>query len=199
MRDPDRQSFMGGCLTPMKTAMNIMGVIEKFIALLSTISGYIILGLMLMISVDVVLRILGTSILGSVEIVAMSVPVIVFLGAGYTALNEMHIRVDIIKRWPHMDRFFNLLCIAAIGIIGWYGWGYGLQAKALGIATNIAKIPRWPVMVITSFGMFIIAVAMTLNEIKAYMNIYKAHKEKALLRSERRIKTQAIPPEREDA
>ena len=183
----------------MKTAMTVMGVIEKFIALLSTISGCIIMGLMLMIGVDVVMRIFGSSILGSVEIVAMSVPIIVFLGAGYTALTEMHIRVDIIKAWPHMDRFFNLVCIAAIAILAWNGMGLGLQAKALGVATNIAKIPRWPAMVVTSFGMFIIALAMILNEIKAYFNIYMARKEKALLRSGQRVVAQAVPPDKEDA
>jgi len=182
----------------MRIAMSIMGVIEKFIALLSTIAAFITIGLMVMISIDVILRVLGTSILGSVEIVAMSVPAIVFLAAGYTALTEMHIRVDIIKRWPHMDRFFNILCIAAIGIIAWYGWGYGIQAKALGISTNIAKIPRWPIMLVTAFGMYIIAIAMVLNEIKAYMRIYRAHKDKALHLSESRVNAQAIAPERED-
>ena len=184
----------------MKTVMNVIRAVEKFILLLNTISGLIILGLMVLIGIDVVMRILGSSVKGSVEIVAMSVPIIVFLGAGYTALTEMHIRVDMVKRWPQMDRITNLLCIAAIGVMAWYGLEYGLQAKALGIATNIAKIPRWPAMVTTSFGMFIIALAMVLNEIKAYIGIYRARKDNALIRSGHiMVNAPAAPKEKEDA
>ena len=162
----------------MKTTMKIVAAIEKFIKLASILAGVITLGLMIMICIDIILRFLGTSIIGSVEIVAMSVPIIVFMGSAYTALTEMHIRVDIFKRWPHMDRVGNLFCIAAIGVSGWYCILQALQTRTLGVATTILKMQRWPAMLVTALGMLLVAVAMILNEIKAYIAIYQKRKGK---------------------
>ena len=162
----------------MKKTNKVFVAIEMFIKAAGILSGLITIGLTLMICIDIVMRVFGTSIIGSVEIISMCVPIIVFMGAGYTALNEMHIRVDVIKRWPHMDRVMNLLCIAAIVISGWYGIEHALQTRSIGITTNILRMQRWPTMLITAIGMLIVAVAMILNEIKAYMRIYQKLKGK---------------------
>jgi TRAP-type C4-dicarboxylate transport system permease small subunit len=155
----------------MKILRIIAAGIEKFIKAVSILDGFLIIALMIVIGVDIVMRIFGKSITGSVEIATACVPVIVFLGAGYTALQEMHIRVDIIKRWPHMDRVTNLICIAVIGVLGYYCGVQALQVKALAASSTVLHIPRWPLVMLTSFGMIMVAVAMILNEIKAYINI----------------------------
>ena len=162
----------------MKITMKIIGAIEKFIKAASILAGLITIGLMIMICVDIIFRLLGSSIVGSVEIVAMSVPVIVFMGTAYTALTEMNIRVDIIKFWPLMDRVGNLLCIGAIGVSGWYCLMQALQTREIGVATTILKMQRWPVMLVTALGMLLVAVAMILNEVKAYIKIHQKRKGK---------------------
>ena len=162
----------------MKITMKIFAAIEKFVKAASILAGFITFGLMLMICIDIVLRLLGKSIIGSVEIVAACVPVIVFMGSAYASLTEMHIRVDIIKRWPHIDRVGNLLCVGAIAISGWYGVTQAMQTRSLGVATTILKMQRWPIMLVTALGMLLVAVAMILNEVKAYIGIYRKLKGK---------------------
>ena len=159
----------------MKSIMKIFSVLEKTIKNISVTGGYLLTALMLMIDTDVVMRLFGKSITGSVEIVAMSVPVLIFFGVGYTSLMEMHIRVDIIKRWPHMDRVTNLLCIAVTGSVGYYCVRQTFQTMQLSLRSTTLHIPRWPIVLITAIGMFIVVVAMIINEIKAYMRIFQKH------------------------
>jgi len=162
----------------MKITMKIIRAIEKFIHAVSIFDGFLIIALMLMIAVDIVLRMLGSSVTGSVEIATMIVPILVFLGVGYTALKEMHIRVDIFRRWPHMDRVTNLMCIVIIAAIGVYCVRQAMQIYSIGTASTILRIPRWPFVMTTAFGMFMVSIAMILNEIKAYILIFQKHKEK---------------------
>ena len=162
----------------MKISMKIIRAIEKFVSAVSILDGFLIIALMLMIAVDIAMRMLGSSITGSVEIATMIVPVIVFFGVGYTALQEMHIRVDIFKRWPHMDRVTNLMCIAAVAVIGVCCVRQAIQVHNIATSSTILRIPRWPFVLTTSFGMFMVALAMILNEIKAYIKIFQKHKEK---------------------
>ena len=162
----------------MKTTMKIIKAIEKFVHAVSILDGFLIIALMLMITVDIILRILGSSITGSVEIATMIVPILVFFGVGYTALQEMHIRVDIFKRWPHMDRITNLLCIAVIAAIGYYCVLQAIQVHSIATSSTILRIPRWPFVLTTAFGMFMVTLAMVLNEIKAYIKIFQKHRDK---------------------
>jgi TRAP-type C4-dicarboxylate transport system permease small subunit len=164
----------------MKITKAVMRAIESFIKAVSILDGFLIVALVLIIAVDIVMRIMGKSINGSVEIVAASVPIIVFLGAGYTALQEMHIRVDIVKRWPHMDRITNLLCIVFIAVIGYYCVIQAFQTKALAASSTILHIPRWPLVLTTGFGMFMVALAMVLNEVRAYINIFLNRKHRKI-------------------
>ncbi|MCL1828547.1 MAG: TRAP transporter small permease [Oscillospiraceae bacterium] len=162
----------------MNAAGKIIGAIEKFIKAVSILDGYIILAMMLMICVDIVMRVMGTSITGSVEITTMAVPVIVFFGVGYTALQGMHIRVDIIKRWPHIDRFTSLLSIVVIAVIGYFCVVQAIQVYNLSTSSTILHIPRWPFVLITAFGMFMVVLAMILNEIKIYTDILRQRGKK---------------------
>jgi TRAP-type C4-dicarboxylate transport system permease small subunit len=155
--------------------MKIMKAIEKFIKAVSIFDGYLIIAMMLMIGIDIVLRLFGGGIKGSVEIVTACVPVIVFLGVGYTALQEMHIRVDVVK-WHHLDRLMNLICIVALAIVGYYAVLQSLQVKALGTSSTLLSIPRWPIVMVTAFGMFLVAIALILNEIKAYIELFSKKK-----------------------
>ena len=157
--------------------MKIIKAIEKFIQFFGTLSGYVIIGMMLLIGVDIVMRLMGKGINGSVEIVTSCVPVIVFLGVGYTALQEMHIRVDVVK-WHHIDRLMNLICIVALIIFGYYTVLAALQAKALGTSSTLLSIPRWPLVMTTAFGMFMVSLALILNEIRHYGELIASRKHK---------------------
>lgn len=158
--------------------MKVLRVIEKFIRAVSILDGFIVVALMLMINADIILRALGKSITGGVEIATIVVPVIVFLGVGYTALKEMHIRVDIFKGWPYMDRVTNFLCIVTLAVIGYFCLVQGFQVKSLGTASTVLRIPRWPVVMVTAFGMFMVTLAMILNEIKAYSRLITSRKNR---------------------
>lgn len=158
--------------------MKIIKIIEKIISIMSIIGGVIIVIMMLLVCSDILLRQIGRPISGSTEIVISLLVLIVFFGIGYCALQEMHIRVDIIKAFPHLDRFTNFICIAVCIFIGIQCFNTGITAYTMQISSNLLKIPRYPFVLVSSFGMFFVAIAMILNELKAYIKIFAVKKEK---------------------
>ena len=156
--------------------MKVINAIEKFISIVSVISGYIIAALAIMICVDIIMRAMGSGIKGSLEITIASVPFIAFLCVGYTMLKEMHIRVDILKRWPVLDRITNTICIVFFLVLGYYCGEYMLQQFDMGTATTVLHIPRWPIILVTSFGMYLMGVSLILIEIKTYKRLLEARK-----------------------
>jgi len=158
--------------------MKIIRGIEKFFDVVSVINGIIIVALVVMVCIDVVMRSMGSGITGSVEITISSVPVVGALSIGFCMMKEQHIRVDVIRIWPHMDRVTNILCIVFILIIAYYSLDYMSQVQMLGTSSQILRIPRWPLLVITSFGLFSTVLALIVNEIKAYMKILNKRKNK---------------------
>lgn len=173
--------------------MKVMHGIEKFIGAVGVVAGVIIAALASMICVDIVMRYFFlSSITGNVEIIISSVPVIAFLSVGYTMLKEMHIRVDVVKKWPILDRVMNTVCVVFLLIIGYYIAVYAMGVKDIGTVTALLKIPRWPLVLVTSFGMFMVALALIVNEIKRYIQFF-ADRKKGVLPLE--AETIALTPE----
>ena len=85
--------------------MKIIKVLEKILSVISIIGGIVLISLMLLVVADILLRQMGVPLSGSTEIVVSLLVMIVFFGVGYCALQEMHIRVDIITACPNLYRF----------------------------------------------------------------------------------------------
>lgn len=148
--------------------MKIVNGLGKFITAIAIADAVILIAMMILIGVDIVWRLLGGGVKGGVEIVTMTVPLIVFLGVGYTMLHEMHVRVDVFKvAW--FDRVCNVICIAFMILIACMTWSLAFQTKGLGTSSTILHIPRWPFVLVTSIGFFLVALALVLNEAKHYI------------------------------
>jgi TRAP-type C4-dicarboxylate transport system permease small subunit len=138
--------------------------ILRFIIEACGIIGVVILLAMMMMTVfDVILRyFFSKPIIGSMEISVVLMVCVVFLGIGWCALNEGHISVDIItgklsKRGRALlNAFDNIVTLVLALIIAWRSFIEALSAKEMEVSSPILGIPRYPFIIVTSFGFFLL-------------------------------------------
>jgi TRAP-type C4-dicarboxylate transport system permease small subunit len=138
--------------------------ILRFIIEACGIIGVVILLAMMMMTVfDVILRyFFSKPIIGSMEISVVLMVCVVFLGIGWCALNEGHISVDIItgklsKRGRALlNGLDNIVTLVLALIIAWRSFIEALSAKEMEVSSPILGIPRYPFIIVTSFGFFLL-------------------------------------------
>ncbi|MBN2059369.1 MAG: TRAP transporter small permease [Deltaproteobacteria bacterium] len=154
---------------------------EKFIRLIIEVSGIAgvvtLLAMMMMTVVDVIMRYFFLRpIIGSVEISIALMVCVVFLGIAWCALNDGHIRVDIItgrlsKRGQALlDGFDNLATLMLALIITWRSFLEAVSVKKMEVTSPLLGIPRYPFVLITAFGfllLFFAALILFLRNVKS--------------------------------
>ncbi|NLY38074.1 MAG: TRAP transporter small permease [Firmicutes bacterium] len=158
---------------------------EKFIywvsektAILGTI---VLIILMAMIVIDVFSRnIFNYTIVGAVELTEMMMPCIGFLGIAWCALQGGHVVVDIlisalpVKTQRVFDGMNYVLGAAVTFLIGWYTLQQSIYAKQIRVVTESLDIPKYPFMLVTAIGFFL----MTLASLTLLINSMKRTVEK---------------------
>ncbi|MDQ5769292.1 TRAP transporter small permease [Thiothrix subterranea] len=126
----------------------------------ATLSGFLLLGIMLLVAVSVMFRYLfNQPILGSQEIVQMGMVVVVMLAMPSTADRDMHIRVDILdKALGEHGRFFadligRIVGIVVLSLLVWRSAIKALDAFEYADTTNMLAIPVWPIYSAIVIGM----------------------------------------------
>ncbi|MEP5809364.1 MAG: TRAP transporter small permease [Roseibium sp.] len=124
--------------SPVEDAANLVG-------------GFAIFVLMVLGIAQIGLRsILGTPIVGYIDLVELSMATMAFLGAAYCQRSGAHIRMELLVGHLHgralwVAEIFGLLCgLFIVGVLIWYGWGHFLRAYELGDTTIDAEYPVWP-------------------------------------------------------
>jgi TRAP-type C4-dicarboxylate transport system permease small subunit len=109
----------------------VIKFIDWIIMIFGGISGVIMIFLMCFTTCDIFARLFNHPILGSTEVTVVGVAALVFLGFGYCALQEGHIRVDIFKGWPWMDRVTNTIAAVALLVMSYHCFVQGNFVRAL--------------------------------------------------------------------
>ncbi|WP_428911554.1 TRAP transporter small permease [Niallia sp. Krafla_26] len=144
--------------------INLLKSLERFQQkaekTLMFLSGFIILFLMFLITIDVTMRKLGNPLPGSVELVQILTVSIVFLGVAYVQKVKGHIFIEVAtdklpnKAKQGLDFIGYLIGLVICAIVTWQS---GLAAwesiKIMEYATGIVHIPLWPAKVIIAIGM----------------------------------------------
>ena len=160
---------------------------EKIIRLIIEVSGVvgviILVGMMAVTVADVIGRyFFRRPIIGSMEISIHFMVCVVFLGMGWCALNDGHIRVDIItdklsKRGEALlDGFDNLATLIVGLIIAWRSYIEVLTVKEMDVNSPILGIPRYPFVFVTAFGfllLFFAALILFIRDLKSFKDANK--------------------------
>jgi TRAP-type C4-dicarboxylate transport system permease small subunit len=126
----------------------------------------ILLGMMMMTVVDVTMRyFFRRPIIGSVEISIILMVCVVFLCMAWCALNDGHIRVDIITgKLSKKDRavlniFDNILTFVLALLIAWRSFLEAMSVKEMEVTSPLLGIPRYPFVFVTAFGFLLLFFA----------------------------------------
>ena len=116
--------------------------------------------MMLTTVVDVTFRFFKHPVMGSIEITTTLMVCVVFFGMGRCSLHDIHLKVDLFKRFPILDSINRIVVLVLCGIVGWQTIIQGLQAKKMHSVSQLLRIPKYPFVFVAAFGFFIIALAI---------------------------------------
>lgn len=161
---------------------------EKFIRWIIEWSGIIgvvvLLAMMMMTVADVIMRyFFRRPIIGSVEISVTLMVCVIFLGIAWCALNDGHIRVDILtdklsKRGEALlDGFDNLATLILALIIAWRSLLEALATKEMDVNSPLLAIPRYPFVFITAFGFLLLFFATLILFIRNLKSLKDANEK----------------------
>ena len=118
---------------------------------LNSIAGVAVTFMMLLTVADVLLRASGHPIIGTFEIVALSLALVIGFGIPQVSLERGHVSMDFLleklsKRGRNvMNTFTRVLCLILFAFIGYKLFGVGARFHASGEVTATIKIPFYPV------------------------------------------------------
>ncbi len=151
----------------------IEGGLARLLRALALVAGVALLGLMVLIAFDIVMRRLKVQFLGGFEMTELAMSVIVAFGLPYCALMGSHVAVDIFAkfldrpalRW--VDMLMHLLGAALLAVVAWRTTLYALGSYRGNDATNMMAIPKYPFQLITAVGAALFALVLLIEAVRA--------------------------------
>jgi len=119
--------------------------------LLNIIAGIAVTVMMLLTVADVLLRAGGHPIIGTFEIVALLLALVIGFGIPQVSLDKGHVSMDLLlgklsKRGKNvMNTFTRVLCLILFAFLGYNLFNVGARFHASGEVSATIKIPFYPV------------------------------------------------------
>lgn len=159
----------------VKKVDKVINTISNTVAIVSYIA---LVGIMVLITVDVLLRkIIQVTVVGSYEIVQLMLLLLVFGAFAYAQTNRSHIHVTMfIAMMPRQISMvlFGLWGVLSTGTAVLCGYALILQgfyAQSAGTWTPVLYIPLYPFNYIAAFCMFIFALTLLWDTIKSFIGV----------------------------
>jgi TRAP-type C4-dicarboxylate transport system permease small subunit len=130
---------------------NPIGILRFISKILNIIAGIAVTFMMFLTVADVLLRAGGHPIIGTFEIVALSLALVIGFGIPQVSLDRGHVYMDFLldklsKRGKNvMNTFTRVLCLILFAFIGYNLFNVGARFHASGEVTATIKIPFYPV------------------------------------------------------
>ena len=153
--------------------------IDRIQALMKIIGAVCLVGMMLLTCADVIGRLFGNPIFGSVEIVGFMATLAVVMALPYTHKVEGHIGVEIFvrllseKTQTKIEICTGILSLALFAIVTWRMWIYAVTMKESGEVSMNLELPEHYVIYIAAFCMLTFAFII-LQDIIANIRKLKA-------------------------
>lgn len=150
-------------------------VVYKASVICNRIGTAIILCMMLLTTVDVVLRgVFHSPITGAFEATGLMMLMVVILGLSYTQFKKGHVSVDLFtsrltgRARAVNDVFVYLICLGIYVLISWQAVvGGRRQQIANVIVSDVVRIPVCPFYYVLAFGSVILCLVFVLDIIDA--------------------------------
>ena len=153
-------------------------IIRKIGSKAMAVSGVVLLGIMLLIVTNVILRPMGAVFAGTYELIEAFIILVVAGALGYTELEKSHVTVQVIvSRLPRrLQGFFEaLIYIIAIGlwiVIIWSSISI-MNHNWLNEDTEILEVPLLPFRFIWIFGLIFLCVVLVLHFLQGLIKAVK--------------------------
>jgi TRAP-type C4-dicarboxylate transport system permease small subunit len=132
----------------MGNAFNVLKFVSK---VLNSIAGIAVTVMMLLTVADVLLRAGGHPIIGTFEIVALLLALVIGFGIPQVSLDKGHVYMEVLleklsKRAKNvMNTFTRVLCLGLFAFIGVNLFNVGARFHSSGEVSATIKIPFYPV------------------------------------------------------
>lgn len=146
----------------MNRFLSIMQIVNKG---MDFVAGIALVFIMLLTSLDVVLRYLGHPIQGSYDIASLTGAFVIGFALPRTSWDKMHINVDILVEWiPDkrviLDVITRIMAIALFVLIGWNMVKLGASFFSTGEGTLTIGLPLYPVAFALGLAAFLECFAL---------------------------------------
>ena len=149
---------------------------EQIVIYLANASNWVaavaIVFLMLLTTLDVILRMFRMSITGSYELAGFASVLVISLSLGYTSLQKGHIAVDIVFRrfsviYKKIIKFVNC-CISFLlfAIISWQSFLYAMQLRAVGEVSATLQLRTYPFVLGLTLGAFLLCLVLIVEAMR---------------------------------
>ena len=149
-------------------------LLERFVAVFRILGAISLTGMMLMTCLDVILRGMGSPILGAVEIVGFMATIVLACSLAPTQREGGHIGVDLLVRLfpPRVQyaiRFVtSLLGTGLFVIVGWQTWEYADTMRKSGEVSMTLEFPNWIFIFWVSISFFALALVLFFDSLVAF-------------------------------
>lgn len=129
----------------------LFGILLKVNKILSYIAGVALTFMMLLTVADVLLRAGGRPILGTYEMVAFSLAVVIGFGIPKVSLDRGHVYMEVVldkvskRSKAILNSFTRILCLILFAIIGYNLFLVGNELYASGEVSSTLKLPFFPI------------------------------------------------------
>src|SRR5512136_1089994 len=128
----------------MSSAFNVLKLVSK---VLNSIAGIAVTVMMFLTVADVILRAGGHPIIGTFEIVALMLALVIGFGIPQVSLDRGHVNMDfLLEKLPGtakkvLNTFTRILCLVLFGCIGYNLFNVGARFRASGEVSPTIQIP----------------------------------------------------------
>lgn len=154
-------------------------VLRKASRVLNAIGGTALVFMMLLTVADVIGRMWGHPIIGTYEVVALSLAVVIGFTMPKVALDRKHVYMEIlIERLSPMGRaamltFTRLLCVMLFALAGYNLLGVGHEFRLSGEVSSSISIPFFPVAYGMGVCCFVLCLVFLLDIAKIWRGRYE--------------------------
>lgn len=148
----------------------ITGVLSRIQYVIRVIASSIIFLMMIFITLNVFLRLIGSPLLGNVELIKLAMVIIIMAGLSYCEFDKAHISVEIFyERFPPFIQRILLSFSYILGAIVTLSISIvflkvGIKTFSDGLKqTNLLEIPLYPFEFIIAFSFFIWFLQVIVN------------------------------------
>ena len=158
---------------------NMFGILQKTSKWLSVIAGTALTLMMFLTVADVFMRAWGHPIMGTYELVGLSLALVIGFGIPKVSLKRQHIYMDFLvnslskRNKAIMNTFTRILCIILFVLIGYSLFSIGNEFRMSGEVSPTIKLPFFPMAYGVGICCFIECFVFLFEIVKSWRAIHE--------------------------